>query len=107
LTRLSTRTEWNICAVDDFWLPLVVNDQGELVACCLTPGTVDDRQPVPKLATDLLGKLAGDQGYLSQPLSQQLLVTQGLQLITKLRKNMHNRLLEWSDKLLQRKRAII
>jgi hypothetical protein len=36
-----------------------------------------------------------------------LVVTQGLQLITKLRKNMHNRLLDWSDKLLLRKRAII
>jgi hypothetical protein len=36
-----------------------------------------------------------------------LLVTHGLQLITKLRKKMHNRLLEWSDKLLLRKRAII
>jgi transposase len=90
-----------------FKLHLVVNDQGELLAFCLTPGNVDDRQPVPKLAKKLLGKLFGDKGYLSQPLAQQLLVTQGLQLITKLRKKMHNRLLEWSDKLLLRKRAII
>jgi hypothetical protein len=90
-----------------FKLHLVVNDQGELLAFCLTAGNVDDRQPVPKLAKNLLGKLFGDKGYLSQPLAQQLLVTQGLQLITKLRKKMHNRLLDWSDKLLLRKRAII
>ena len=90
-----------------FKLHLVVNDQGELLAFCLTPGNVDDRHPVPKLATGLVGKLFGDKGYLSQPLAQQLLVTQGLQLITKLRKKMHNRLLEWSDQLLLRKRAII
>ena len=90
-----------------FKLHLVVNDQGELLAFCLTPGNVDDRQPVPKLAKNLLGKLFGDKGYLSQPLAQQLLVTQGLLLITKLRKKMHNRLLDWSDKLLLRKRAII
>jgi DDE family transposase len=45
--------------------------------------------------------------YLSQPLAQHLLVTQGLLLITKLRNNMHNRLLNWSDKLLLRKRVII
>src|SRR5438034_1713032 len=51
--------------------------------------------------------LFGDKGYLSQPLAQQLLVSQGLHLITKLRKKMHNRLLDWSDKLLLRKRAII
>ena len=36
-----------------------------------------------------------------------MLVTQELQLITKLRKKMHNRLLDWSDRLLLRKRAII
>jgi len=90
-----------------FKLHLVVNDQGEILAFCLTPGNVDDRHPVPKLAKGLVGKLFGDKGYLSQPLAQQLLVTQGLQLITKLRKKMHNRLLEWSDKLLLRKRTII
>ncbi len=90
-----------------FKLHLVVNDQGELLAFCLTPGNVDDRHPVPKLAKGLLGKLVGDKGYLSQPLAQQLLVTQGLHLITKLRKKMHNRLLDWSDKLLLRKRTII
>jgi Transposase DDE domain len=40
----------------------------------------------------------GGKGYLSQPLAQYLLVTQGLHLITKLRKWMCNRLLEMSDK---------
>ncbi len=90
-----------------FKLHLVVNDQGELVAFCLTPGNVDDRHPVPKLAKGLVGKLVGDKGYLSQPLAQHLLVTHGLHLITRLRTKMHNRLLDWSDKLLLRKRAII
>ena len=30
-----------------FKLHLIVNDEGELLAFCLTPGHVDDRQPVP------------------------------------------------------------
>ncbi len=90
-----------------FKLHLVVNDQGELLAFCLTPGNVDDRHPVPKLVKGFVGKLFGDKGYLSQPLAQHLLVTQGLHLITKLRKRMRNRLLDLSDKLLLRKRAII
>lgn len=90
-----------------FKLHLVVNDRGELVAFCLTPGNVDDRRPVPKLARRLFGKLFGDKGYVSQPLAEHLFVTQGLQLITRLRKNMHNRLLAWSDHVLLRKRAII
>jgi hypothetical protein len=51
--------------------------------------------------------LIADRGYISQPLFEQLLDTLGVQLITKLRKNMQNRLLPLIDKLLLRKRAII
>ncbi len=90
-----------------FKLHLVVNDRGELLAFCLTPGNVDDRRPVPRLVKRLFGKLFGDRGYISQGLAEQVLVTQGVQLITKLRKNMHNQLLDLGDKLLLRKRAII
>jgi hypothetical protein len=90
-----------------FKLHLVVNDRGELLAFCLTPGNVDDRRPVPRLVRRLFGKLFGDRGYISQELAEDLLVTQGVQLITKLRKNMRNRLLALGDKLLLRKRALI
>jgi len=90
-----------------FKLHLVVNDRGELLAFCLTPGNVDDRRPVPRLVRRLFGKLFGDKGYLSQALAEQLLVEHGLHLVTKARKNMRHRLLTLHDKLLLRKRAII
>lgn len=89
-----------------FKLHLAVNDRGELLACCLTPGNVDDRTPVPYMVKGLQGKLFGDRGYISAPLTQ-LLFEQGLHLITRLRKNMKNQLMSFSDKLLLRKRAII
>jgi len=89
-----------------FKVHLVINDEGELLACCLSPGNVDDRQPVPHLVKELFGKLFGDKGYLSQALSEQLLA-QDLQLITKLRRNMPNKLMLLLDKILLRKRAII
>lgn len=89
-----------------FKLHLAVNDQGELLACSLTPGNVDDRAPVPQMVQRLRGKLIGDRGYISAPLTA-LLFEQGLQLITRLRKNMKNHLMHLSDKLLVRKRAII
>ncbi len=66
-----------------FKLHLVVNDRGELLAFCLTPGNVDDRRPVPRLVRRLFGKLFGDKGYISQALAEQLLVEHGLQLVTK------------------------
>lgn len=89
-----------------FKLHLVVNDEGELLACCLTPGNTDDRTPVPQLAKSLWGKLFGDKGYLSQKLVAQLL-EQDLHLITKLRRNMTNKLMLMSDKLHLRKRSIL
>lgn len=90
-----------------FKLHLVVNDRGELLAFCLTQGNVDDRRPVPRLVRRLFGKLFGDRGYISQALTEQLFTTQALRLITKVRKNMRERLLTYTDKLLLRKRALI
>jgi hypothetical protein len=89
-----------------FKLHLVVNDQGELLAFCLTPGNVDDRQPVPELVQGFFGKIFGDKGYISQALFE-LLFEAGIQLVTGIRKNMKNRLIPLLDKLLSRKRSII
>jgi hypothetical protein len=91
-----------------FKLHLVINDRGELLNVLLTPGNVDDRQPVPKLARQLFGKLFGDKGYISKELYQQLQQMFGVQLVTKLRANTKNRLpMALYDRLLLRKRAII
>lgn len=89
-----------------FKLHLIINDRGEILAFCITPGNVDDRKPVPKLVRDLWGKLFGDKGYLSQPLATQLRLD-GIDLVTPIRKNMQNKLLPLYEKLLLRKRAII
>jgi len=89
-----------------FKLHWVFNDCGELLNLALTPGNVDDRKPVPKLVRRLFGKLFGDKGYRSRPLYEQLLTTFGIQLITKLKRNMRNQLMPLADKLLLRKRAI-
>jgi catechol 2,3-dioxygenase-like lactoylglutathione lyase family enzyme len=90
-----------------FKLHLVVNEQGELLNALLTPGNTDDRTPVPQLLQRLFGKVFGDRGYVSQKLALQLWQDLGIQLITKLKRNMKNRLMALSDKLLLRRRAII
>ena len=89
-----------------FKLHLVINDQGELLNLCFTPGNVDDRKPVPKLSQQLFGKLVGDKGYISQDLFEQLF-GRNLQLITRIKSNMKNRLILLWDKLLLRKRALV
>ncbi len=89
-----------------FKLHLIVNDEGELLAFRVTPGNVDDRQPVGRLATGLGGQLFGDRGYISQALHD-VLLNQGLELLTKIRRNMKNRVMRLWDKLLLRKRSLI
>lgn len=89
-----------------FKLPLIVNDQGELLAYTLTPGNVDDRRPVPQMAHGLFGTLLGDKGYLSQALVATLL-QQGVNLLTPIKRTMKQRLVKLTDKLLLRKRVLI
>jgi Transposase DDE domain len=89
-----------------FKLHLLINDVGELLACRLTAANVDDRKPVPALVARVTGKVFGDRGYISQALFADLFA-HGVQLITKLRKNMKNKLLPMLDKLLLRKRSLI
>lgn len=89
-----------------FKLHLIINDKGELLAFKLTTANTDDRKPVPDLTQDLVGKLFGDRGYISQALFEQL-YERGLQLIAKSKRNMKNRLVTMMDKILLRKRALI
>ena len=89
-----------------FKIHLVVSDTGEILAWQITLGNVDDREPVPKMTKQVWGKLFGDKGYISQALTQ-LLGEANVQLITKVRKNMKNKFVNFFDRLMLRKRAII
>ena len=89
-----------------FKLHIIINDKGQLMAFKVTHSTIDDRKPVEKLAHKLTGKLIGDKGYISQALFTKL-YQEGLELITRIRKNMKNRVMTMTNKLLLRKRALI
>ena len=106
MAELAARGKTSVDWFYGFKLHLVTNDCGELLAVKITPGNVDDRAPVPDLVAGLFGKLFGDKGYISQPLFEQL-YAEGVQLITRLKTNMKERLIPFFDKLLLRKRSII
>jgi hypothetical protein len=89
-----------------FKLHLMINDRGDLLVFLVTAGNIDDRTPLPRMVHELFGKLFGDKGYISQKLFERLL-DQGVQLITRIRKNMKNRLMSVLDKVLLRKRSLI
>lgn len=114
--RGKTSTGWFF----GFKLHLVVSDTGALLNMTLTPisrrresGNVNDKTPAFSSLCDLFGKVFGDKGYISQPLKETLL-DEGVELITKVRKNMKPQTLPFHasvksplDSLLLRKRAII
>lgn len=91
-----------------FKLHLVVNEFGEIVNFLFTKASKDDRNEnvIKKLTKGLKGKLIGDKGYISKKLFS-MLYKDGLQLITKVRKNMKNKLISTFDKFLLQKRGLI
>ena len=92
-----------------FKLHLTINDSGEILNFCLTPGNTDDRNEkvINQLTKNLYGKLFADKGYISQDLMEHLL-NKNIHLITKQRKNSkHDKMMPISDKILLRKRAVI
>jgi len=91
-----------------FKLHLICNEKGELLNFMITPGDVDDRKPLECKAfiEFLYGKLVADKGYIGWNIFQRLFVD-GIQIVTKLKSNMKGALMNVSDRLLLRKRAII
>lgn len=70
-------------------LHLVTNNKGELVAFKITQGNCSDSKAAEPLLSSLQGLAFGDKGYLGKALFEKLL-SQGLKLITRKRKNMKN-----------------
>ena len=59
-----------------------------------------------KLTKNVFGKLFGDKGYLSKKIFEKLW-SKGVKMITKIKKNMKNILMEMEDKILLKKRGTI
>lgn len=89
-----------------FKLHLAINHQGEIINAMLSTGNVHDVVPVLNLLQHCFGKVYADKGYLSEPLRQSLAI-RGIELITKLRKNMPQRPLPQMDTWLLKKRALV
>ncbi len=93
-----------------FKLHLVINHRGELLAMKLTPSNTDDRKPVPSLCATLcatlFGKLYGNKGYIGKALHEKLLA-RGVDLITKVSKNMKPVLHTLFDQALLKRRSLV
>jgi hypothetical protein len=89
-----------------FKLHLAINERGEIMNLEITKANQTDVGMLETLVKNLCGKVFGDKGYISDKLFKRLL-EQGLKLITGIKKNMKNQLMEMDDKLMLRKRSLV
>jgi len=87
---------------------LIINSNGEVMRATLTAGNVADNnfEHLKKLFQNFKGLMIGDKGFLSSKVFNEFL-EKGLKLITKLKSNMKNKLMDKTEKFLLRKRGII
>jgi hypothetical protein len=88
-------------------LHLIVNNLGQIVNFVFTAANITDNTKgvLDKLFDGLTGKCFADKGYLTQFFENYL--EKGIQIVTKIRKNMKNGLMSLSNKYWLRKRALI
>lgn len=81
---------------------------GKIIEWKLTKSTTDDRIPLKGsyFTKKLFGKLYDDKGYISKSLFDELYVD-GIHLVTRIRKNIKNQLMDIRDKLMIRKRSLV
>lgn len=87
---------------------LVINAFGEIMNAFFTLGNVADNHlpTMIRLFSKLKGWAFADKGFINQKAVEQLL-SKGLHLITGIRQNMKNKLINMEQKLLLQKRGII
>lgn len=89
-----------------FKLHAVINHQGELLTLKVTAGNVDDRKALLGIASGLFGKMYADKGYIGKEFAQKM-KDKGVDIVTRVRKNM--KAVEQSDfdRVLLRKRSLV
>lgn len=107
--NLATRGKTSVGWFFGFKLHIVINTYGEIIDFTITPGNIadNDAKVIETIMQNIHGKVYGDKGYLLNRELFEKLYSSGVRIITKIRKNMKNILMNLSDKFLLRKRGII
>lgn len=92
-----------------FKVHIIINGYGEIIDFEITPGNVADNNAklIEKITEKVHGKIYGDKGYMLNAELFEKLYCKGIHLVTKLRKNMVNKVMELKDKIMLKKRGVI
>lgn len=90
-------------------LHVVINHHGQILSFCITPGNKADNnvKVLSKLTKQVTGKVYGDKGYILSHFNFKTLYAKGVHMITKVRKNMKNKLISLADKYYLKKRGLV
>jgi transposase len=89
-----------------FKLHAVINQRGELLAIKVTPGNVDDRKGLLAITAGLFGTMYADKGYVGKEFAHKM-KDKGIDLVTRVRKNMKAVVHSEFDQVLLRKRSLV
>jgi len=89
-----------------FKLHVIIDEKGNLIRVKLTAGNKDDRSVVKQMTDNIFGFLFGDKGYISKDLFMEL-YNRGLKLVTGIKSNMKNMLMNLREKIMLRKRSLV
>lgn len=92
-----------------FKVHIIINSYGEIIDFTITSGNISDNNAkvIEQMMQKIHGKVCGDRGYLLNEDLFQKLYYKGIHMVTKIRKNMKNKLMNFADKLLLKKRGVI
>ena len=92
-----------------FKVHVIINSTGEVLDFTITPGNVVDNNAkvIEQMMQKIHGKVYGDKGYLLNADLFQKLYCKGVHVVTKIRNNMKNKLMDIGDKIMLKKRGII
>ena len=107
-TGLAARGKTSVDWFYGFKLHVTINTKGELLGFALSTGNTDDRNRsiLTQVTRQLKGLLVGDKGYIGKALKEDL-AREGIHLLTKIKSNMKNALIDPVQKLFLKKRALI
>ena len=88
---------------------IAINHRGEIIRFYISSGNAADNNETVlfKMTKKIIGKLFGDKGYRVNSERFQQFFQKGIHIITKLKNNMQNKLMDPLDKLLLSKRGVI
>jgi len=107
--NLATRGKTSVGWFYGFKVHVIINGWGEIIDFIITSGNIADNNEkvVERITEKIHGKVYGDKGYLLNAELFKKLYSKGVHIVTEIKKNMKNKLMDIKDKMMLKKRGVV